>query len=100
MLMHHHPNLAIFDGDPAFKEKLHVGRPNLGNRARFVQRMSGLLDRCWLTNNGPLVQEFERETRTLLGRQALHSSWEGVPLSPRLSTSADPTSVVVTGSCH
>ena len=54
-------DLAIFGGQPAFIEKLHVGRPNIGNRARFMARINDMLDRRWLTNNGMYVQEFEKE---------------------------------------
>ena len=28
-------SLAVFGGPPAFSEKLHVGRPNIGDRRRF-----------------------------------------------------------------
>lgn len=59
--------LAIFGGKPAFKEKLHVGRPNIGNRNRFLNRVNDLLDRKWLTNNGPYVQEFEQKVSDFLG---------------------------------
>lgn len=44
---------------PAFAEKLHVGKPNLGDREAFLQRVNDMLDRRWLTNDGPLVQELE-----------------------------------------
>ena len=53
-------DLAIFHGSPAFDETLHVGRPNIGNRSQLLERINHALDRCWLTNNGPYVQEFER----------------------------------------
>lgn len=36
--------LAIFGGVPAFQEKLHVGRPNIGNRERLLKRINQLLD--------------------------------------------------------
>lgn len=52
---------------PAFAEPLHVGRPNIANRERFLERVGGMLDRRWLSNNGPLVQEFERSIETFLG---------------------------------
>jgi len=48
-------------------EKLHVGRPNIGDRARFFSLLNGILDRAWLTNNGPLVQELEKELSAYLG---------------------------------
>ncbi|BCB88502.1 aminotransferase class I/II-fold pyridoxal phosphate-dependent enzyme [Phytohabitans suffuscus] len=52
---------------PAFTEPLHVGRPNMGDRARFLARVNGALDRLWLTNDGPLVREFEEHLATVAG---------------------------------
>jgi dTDP-4-amino-4,6-dideoxygalactose transaminase len=60
-------DLGIFNGTPAFKEKLHVGRPNIGNRDRLFERINDMLDRRWLTNNGPYVQEFEQRMADMLG---------------------------------
>jgi dTDP-4-amino-4,6-dideoxygalactose transaminase len=60
-------SLAVFTGEPAFPEKLHVGRPNIGCRQSFLHRMNDILDRRCLTNNGPYVQEFERHLEELLG---------------------------------
>jgi len=54
-------DLAIFGGPPAFQEKLHVGRPNIGNRDAFLSRMNDILDRKWLTNRGLYVREFEKK---------------------------------------
>ncbi len=59
--------LALLGGEPLFSEKLHVGRPNIGDRARLMERIEDLLDRRWLTNNGPYVQAFERRVATLTG---------------------------------
>jgi len=59
--------LAIFSGKPAFSEKLYVGRPNIGNRDRLLERINDLLDRKWLSNNGIYVQEFERRISEILG---------------------------------
>jgi dTDP-4-amino-4,6-dideoxygalactose transaminase len=59
--------LAIFGADPLFSEKLHVGRPNIGDRERLFRRINELLDRRWLTNNGPLVHELEQKVASLLG---------------------------------
>lgn len=59
--------LAVFGGKPIFSTCLHVGRPNLGNREKLMQRMADILDRDWLTNNGPFVQEFERKIADLVG---------------------------------
>ena len=50
-----------------FVEPLHVGRPNIGSRERFLRRTNEMLDRGWLSNNGPLVQEFERKIADYLG---------------------------------
>lgn len=55
----HAHDLAIFGRPPAFAEKVHVGRPNAGNRERLLARINDMLDRSWFTNNGPYVQEFE-----------------------------------------
>jgi dTDP-4-amino-4,6-dideoxygalactose transaminase len=60
-------DLAVFGGPPAFAEKLHVGRPNIGDRARLRERIESVFDSRWLTNDGPLVQELERRIAALLG---------------------------------
>lgn len=52
-------DLAINGAAPAFDEKLHVGRPNIGSRDEFLKYVGDIFDRRWLTNNGPIVQEFE-----------------------------------------
>ena len=46
---------------------MHVGAPNIGNRARFSERVNGMFDRRWLTNRGELVQEFEQKLADYLG---------------------------------
>lgn len=51
--------LAILGGDPRFGETLHVGRPNEGDRTAFLERVGDILDRNWLTNDGPVLREFE-----------------------------------------
>lgn len=51
--------LAIFGGSPIFKDKLHVGRPNIGNRYKFIEMIDDMLDRRWFTNDGPYLQELE-----------------------------------------
>lgn len=60
-------DLAIFSGIPIFSEKLHVGRPNVGNRDHLLKRINDLLDRKWLTNNGTYVQELEHRIADFLG---------------------------------
>jgi dTDP-4-amino-4,6-dideoxygalactose transaminase len=54
-------------GTPAFSEPLHVGRPNIGNRAALLARINDIIDRRWLTNRGALVQEFEARVARFLG---------------------------------
>jgi dTDP-4-amino-4,6-dideoxygalactose transaminase len=61
--------LARFGGSPAFAETLHVGRPNLPDRASFLKRLDDVLDRRWLTNNGPCIQQFEAEVARHVGAQ-------------------------------
>lgn len=60
-------DLALFGGTPEMQETLHVGRPNIGNRARLMDRINQLLDRRWLANNGPFVQEFEQKIAEYIG---------------------------------
>lgn len=60
-------DLAIFGGKPLYEEPLHVGRPNIVDREKFLQRVNDLLDRRILTNYGPYVQEFERRMADLIG---------------------------------
>jgi dTDP-4-amino-4,6-dideoxygalactose transaminase len=60
-------DLAIFGGPVSFAEPLHVGRPNIGDRQRLLERINDLLDRRWLTNDGPYVLEFERRIAEFAG---------------------------------
>ncbi|MBT2971816.1 MAG: aminotransferase class I/II-fold pyridoxal phosphate-dependent enzyme [Candidatus Thiodiazotropha sp. (ex Ctena orbiculata)] len=53
-------DLAVNGAEPAFSEPLHVGRPTVGDRELFLHYTEEILDRQWLTNNGPLVQELEQ----------------------------------------
>jgi len=59
-------SLALLGPNAAFSESLHVGRPNIADRERFLERTGQMLDDNWLTNNGPLVQEFEQRIASLL----------------------------------
>jgi len=59
-------DLAIFGGAPLFDEPLHVGAPNIGDRCRLLQRINDILDKRWLSNNGPYVQEFEFQIAKLV----------------------------------
>lgn len=60
-------DLAIFGGRPAFENALHVGRPNIGNQEKFVERVNDILGRRWLTNGGYYVSEFERHIAKTTG---------------------------------
>jgi len=59
-------DLALFGGQPAFRDELHVGRPNVGQRDAFLERVNDLLDRRWLTNDGPYLKRFEQQISQLL----------------------------------
>ena len=61
------PDLAIFGRSPAFADALHVGRPNIGDRERFLGRLNDILDRRWLTNDGKYVIELEQRIAKLVG---------------------------------
>jgi dTDP-4-amino-4,6-dideoxygalactose transaminase len=60
-------DLAILGGQKSFEQPLHVGRPNIGDKERLLQRISEIVERRWLTNGGPCVEEFEQRLRQLLG---------------------------------
>lgn len=55
--------MCVDGGDvtPAFAHPLHVGRPNVGPRAAFDSHVDAMFERNWLTNSGPLVEQFEDE---------------------------------------
>lgn len=60
-------NLAVYGGCPSFSEKLHVGRPNIGNRSKLLGRINDILDNRWLTNDGPYVDLFEQRIADMIG---------------------------------
>lgn len=60
-------DLAINGAAPAFAEPIHVGRPNIGDRAAFLRLTEDILDRRWLSNNGPMVEELEARIAQRLG---------------------------------
>lgn len=60
-------DLAINGAPPMFDSPLHVGRPNVGNRKRFMERAAEMLDSGWLSNNGPMSRKLEAEVCRLLG---------------------------------
>jgi len=48
-------------------QPFHVGRPNLGSRENLHRLLDQMLDRNWLSNDGPHVQEFERRVADIAG---------------------------------
>jgi len=60
-------DLAVNGAPPMFASPLHVGRPNIGNAERFLARARDILETRWLSNNGPLLVEFEHQVAKLLG---------------------------------
>lgn len=60
-------DLAVNGALPAFAEQIHVGRPNIGDREAFMERVSEIFDRRWLTNNGPFVEQLENLIARKLG---------------------------------
>ncbi|MCG8442838.1 MAG: aminotransferase class I/II-fold pyridoxal phosphate-dependent enzyme, partial [Caulobacterales bacterium] len=60
-------DLAIFGGAPAFDSHVHVGRPNIADRADILRRFEEVLDRGWLSNAGPNVNELEERIAEMLG---------------------------------
>lgn len=53
--------------EPAFEQPIHVGRPNIARPEEFLRLVQGALDRRWLSNDGPLVREFEAKVADYLG---------------------------------
>ncbi|HXR98114.1 MAG TPA: DegT/DnrJ/EryC1/StrS family aminotransferase [Terriglobales bacterium] len=61
--------LAICGGPPAFSEIRHVGRPNIGDPDRFLGLARQVLDRRWLSNSGPCVENLEWRLREFFGAE-------------------------------
>jgi len=60
-------SLSIFGGPPSFKNKLYVGGPNIGNREALIARIDDMLNRRWLTNDGPFVKDLEQKVVEFIG---------------------------------
>src|SRR5665811_1611431 len=60
-------DMANHRATPMFAEPLHVGRPNIGARETFLRYVGEMFDRVWLTNDGPLVRQFEHCVADYLG---------------------------------
>lgn len=52
---------------PLFASPVHVGGPNIGSSSKLFTRLKEVIDRRWLTNDGPLVLELERKFASFLG---------------------------------
>lgn len=59
--------LAVFGGSATTEPILYVGRPNIPDRAEVLRRVGEALDRKWLSNDGPMVREFEELVEQRLG---------------------------------
>ncbi len=53
-------DLAVLGGAPMFARPLHVGQPNIPDKAAVLALIGAALDRSWLTNDGPLVRDLEK----------------------------------------
>ena len=60
-------DLALLGGSPEFSQPLYVGKPNIGDKERFLSRMNDILETRLLTNNGPFVREFEERVARMMG---------------------------------
>jgi dTDP-4-amino-4,6-dideoxygalactose transaminase len=69
MIEKNHINDLVFFGgkNPYFKEKLYVGKPNIGNRKDFLDRINDILDSRRFSNNGKYVQDLENRIIEKLG---------------------------------
>lgn len=53
-------DFAVLGGIPEFTDPLTVGAPNLPDEEELIRRIRNVFASGQLTNNGPVVQEFER----------------------------------------
>ncbi|CAM3365022.1 DegT/DnrJ/EryC1/StrS family aminotransferase [Kibdelosporangium persicum] len=60
-------DLAVLGGDPAFRQPLHVGRPNIPEPGKVLRRIEAAMDRRWLTHFGPLSRQFEEKIAEAAG---------------------------------
>jgi dTDP-4-amino-4,6-dideoxygalactose transaminase len=87
--------LAVFGGQPAFGKPLYVGRPVVGDRARLMERIGGVLDRQWFTNDGPLVRELEHQISRMLGVRHCVATANGTAALEILARAAGLTGEVI-----
>jgi dTDP-4-amino-4,6-dideoxygalactose transaminase len=60
-------SLAVLGAEPTFTRPLHVGRPNVPDERRAMERIKEAIDRRWLTSFGPLVKQFEQDLARTAG---------------------------------
>lgn len=60
-------DLAILGKPPLFDREVYVGRPNIPRHDRVLDRFAAVLQRGWISNAGPCVQELEERLRKMLG---------------------------------
>src|SRR3569832_90492 len=87
--------LAIFGATPTFEEKIHVGRPNIGNRQNLLNRINDILDRKWLSNAGPYVGEFECRIAEILGVKHCIATCNGTVALELVAKAANLTGEVI-----
>ena len=63
----HALDLALLGGPRLFAHPLHVGRPNLPDSNQVITRFREILERAWLSNNGPYLRRFESHIAAMLG---------------------------------
>lgn len=88
--------LAILGGAPCFADKIYITRPVVPTMEELKPLLKDILKTKWLTNNGPYVQEFEKELGKFLGAPycsvycngtlALQLSVQGLRLSGEVIT--------------
>ena len=62
-------DLAVFGGSPSFDATLYVGRPSVGDVDAALQRIRDALLSRRLSNDGPIVREFEQRVCQLTGAE-------------------------------
>jgi dTDP-4-amino-4,6-dideoxygalactose transaminase len=60
-------DVALLGGEAAFLRTLHVGRPNMPDRAAFMARIDQIYASGRVTNLGPMVLDFEERVARIAG---------------------------------
>ena len=59
--------LGLFGAAPLFNEPLVVGQPDTSSQSRILERIEHVIASGFLTNDGPLVKQFEAEICGIIG---------------------------------